>query len=34
MLKIREIKVKSIITKSGLDVDYVINPLLKNYESH
>ena len=26
MLKIREIKVKSIITKSGLDVDYVINP--------
>lgn len=26
MLKIREIKAKSIITKSGLDVDYVINP--------
>jgi len=26
MIKIREIKVKSIITKSGLDVDYVINP--------
>lgn len=26
MLKIAEIKVKSIITKSGLDVDYVINP--------
>jgi len=26
MLKIREIKTKSIITKSGLDVDYVINP--------
>jgi len=26
MLKIREIKVKSIIQKSGLDVDYVINP--------
>jgi len=26
MLKIREIKAKSVITKSGLDVDYVINP--------
>ena len=26
MLKIKEIKVKSIITKSGLDVDFVINP--------
>ncbi len=26
MLKIKEIKAKSIITKSGLDVDYVINP--------
>ncbi len=26
MLKVREIKAKSIITKSGLDVDYVINP--------
>ncbi len=26
MLKIREIKAKSIITKSGLNVDYVINP--------
>lgn len=26
MIKIREIKVKSVITKSGLDVDYVINP--------
>lgn len=26
MVKIREIKAKSIITKSGLDVDYVINP--------
>lgn len=26
MLKIREIKAKSIITESGLDVDYVINP--------
>lgn len=28
MLKIREIKAKSILTKSGLDVDYVINPYL------
>lgn len=26
MLKIKEIKAKSIIVKSGLDVDYVINP--------
>jgi len=26
MLKIREIKAKQILTKSGLDVDYVINP--------
>ena len=26
MLKIKEIKAKSIITESGLDVDYVINP--------
>jgi DNA repair photolyase len=26
MLKIREIKAKSIIAKSGLDIDYVINP--------
>jgi DNA repair photolyase len=26
MLRIREIKAKTIITKSGLDVDYVINP--------
>lgn len=26
MLKIKEIKAKSILTKSGLDVDYVINP--------
>lgn len=26
MLKIRKIKAKSLITKSGLDVDYVINP--------
>jgi len=26
MLKIKEIKAKTIITKSGLDVDYVINP--------
>lgn len=26
MIKIKEIKVKSVITKSGLDVDYVINP--------
>lgn len=26
MLKIREIKAKSILTKSGLDVDYAINP--------
>lgn len=26
MLKIKEIKVKTIIVKSGLDVDYVINP--------
>lgn len=28
MLKIKEIKAKSIITKSGLDVDYVINPYI------
>ncbi len=28
MIKIKEIKAKSIITKSGLDVDYVINPYL------
>jgi len=26
MLKIKEIKAKSILTRSGLDVDYVINP--------
>ncbi len=28
MIKIKEIKAKSIITKSGLDVDYVINPYI------
>jgi len=33
MLKIREIKAKSIIQKSGLDVDYVINPYVGCHHS-